>query len=115
MVAVVGGQGPQAVRREELVLVEELLEQALQAVDADDAEQQPAVAGLAAQQAAFGELLPCRRARGSSSSRANCLPTVSDRAITCSSTTTAASSGMMPTIERTLTGTSVPSGVTSLS
>ena len=35
--------------------------------------------------------------------------------MTASSTTTAASSGMIPTIERTLTGTSVPSGVISLS
>ena len=49
------------------------------------------------------------------SSLANCLPTFSDRAITASSTMTAASSGMMPTIDRTLTGTSVPSGVISLS
>ena len=63
MIAVIGGEGPQAVRREELVLVEELVEQAPETVDADDTEQEPSVAGFPAQQAAFGELRPCRRGR----------------------------------------------------
>ena len=45
----------------------------------------------------------------------NCLPRVLARASIGSSTTATASSGMMPTIDRTFTGTTVPSGVTSLS
>ena len=52
MVAVVGGQGPQPVRGQELVLVEELGEQLLQPVGADDAEKQMPVAGFTADQAA---------------------------------------------------------------
>ena len=46
MVAVVGGQGAQAVRGQELVLVEQLGEQLLEPADAGQAEQQPPLAGL---------------------------------------------------------------------
>ena len=48
----VGRQGPQPVRGQELVLVEELGEQLLQPVGADDAEKQMPVAGVTADQAA---------------------------------------------------------------
>ena len=58
MVAVIGGQGPQAVRGQELALVEQLGEQPLQPVRPAQAEQQPLLAGLAAQQASLAELVP---------------------------------------------------------
>ena len=64
VVTVVRRQRPEPVRRQELVFVEELLEEALQPVDADDAEQEAAVAGLTAHQPAVGELPPGRRTRG---------------------------------------------------
>ena len=41
MVAVVGGDGPQAIGRQELGFVEELAEHPPQVLHADDAEQQP--------------------------------------------------------------------------
>ena len=107
-----GGQGPQAVRRQELALVEQLGEQLGEVVDPDHAEEQPPIAGLAADQALLDQ---APGPPSSSSSRANAFPTASARSIASSSTTTAASNGMTPTIDRTLTGTAVPSGATSLS
>ena len=58
VLAVVGGHGPQPVGREELLLVEELGEQPLQPVDADDAEQHSPLSRSAPEQAGIGELLP---------------------------------------------------------
>ena len=59
MLAVVGGQRAQPVRGEELGLVEELGEQPLQPVDADDAEQQRRGApGSPRSSPSVGELLP---------------------------------------------------------
>ena len=51
MFAVIGGQGAQAVRGQELALVEHLGEQPLQPFRSAQAEQQPLLAGLPAQQA----------------------------------------------------------------
>ena len=106
-----GGQGPQAVGRQELALVEQLGEQPGE-VDPDHAEEHPPIAGFAVDQALLGQAPGTAHSR---SSRANAFPTVSARPIASSSMTTAASSGMTPTIDRTLTGTARPSGPTSLS
>jgi hypothetical protein len=57
VLAVIAGQRAQPVRREELALVEELGEQPLQAVDADDAEQHCPVSRGAPQESEVGELL----------------------------------------------------------
>ena len=115
MLAVIGGQGPQAVRGQELALVEQLGEQPFQPVRPAQAEQQPLLAGLPAQQAdarrsLSGSARPCRSRKS-----ANRLPTVSARRRSSSVTTTAARAGMMPTIDRTLTGTASPLGVMSRS
>ena len=116
MVAVVGRQGPQPVGGQELVLVEELGEQLLQPVDADNAEQQPLLAGLAAQQAGFAELVPGRpQAVPVEEARELLADRQRPARASSSSMTAAASTGMMPTIDRTLTGTAVPSGVSSRS
>ena len=69
MLAVIGRQGSQAVRGQELALVEGLGEQPLQLVRPAQAEQQPLMAGLAAEHAKFAELvsvtqvLPVQEAR----------------------------------------------------
>ena len=60
----VRGQRPQTVRRQELVLIEELLEEPLQAIDADDPEQEAPIAWLTAQQPAFAELLGAAKSAG---------------------------------------------------
>ena len=115
MLTVVGRHRPESVRREELVLVEELREQSLEPVDADDAEEQAPFSGRAPEE-------PERRracSRSSSPSRSRnlgkLLPTCMTRSSIDSSMTAAASIGMMPTMDRTLTGTAVPSAVTSRS
>ena len=110
VLAVVGGDRPQAVGREELGLVEQLGEHPLEAVDADDAEEQPAVAGLALQQPGCRPACPGRRALVARGDAGNCLPRPGFAASISSSTTAAASIGMTPTIERTLTGTTLPVG-----
>ena len=117
VVAVVGGQGPQPVGRQELVLVEQRGQQAAEVVLAHHRQQEALAAGrrgsnrsaLQADQVAQPGL------PSGSMSRAKALPTVWARATTPSSITAAASSGMIPTMERTLTGTAVPSGVVSVS
>ena len=58
MLPVVGGHGAEAVRRQELSLVEELGEQSFQPVDADDAEQQSARSGRTPEEPQIDELLP---------------------------------------------------------
>ena len=55
MVAVVGRQGPQPVRGQELALVEQGRRELFQLAEADEAEQQPLVAGFAAHHALLGE------------------------------------------------------------
>ncbi len=54
----VGGQRAQAVRGQELVLVEQPGEELLEPVEAHHAQQQPLLAGLAAQHAELLQLLP---------------------------------------------------------
>ena len=115
VLAVVGGHRPEPVGREELALVEELAEQPLEPVDADDAEQQSPVPGRAPEEPELGELLPVVAGPRRSRNPGKLLPTRSTRSSIASSMTPAASIGMMPTIERTLTGTAVPSGATSRS
>ena len=55
MVAMVGRQGPQPVRGQELALVEQGRRELFQLAEADQAEQQPLVAGFAAHHALLGE------------------------------------------------------------
>ena len=57
MVAVVGGQSAQPVRGQELVIIEKLAEYLLEAVGADDAQQQMPVAARTADQVLIAELV----------------------------------------------------------
>ena len=77
MLAVVGRQGPQAVRGQELALVEQLGQEPLQPVRAGQAEQQPLVARLPAQHARSRAACRGRHRPSRPRKSANCLPSVS--------------------------------------
>ena len=108
VLAVVRRDRPQPVRREELGLVEQLRRTAARSrsMPTTPSSRLPVARARPAASPAR-PAAPGRRSPSRSRNRRSCLPTACARSSSRSSTTPAASIGMMPTIERTLTGTTV--------
>ena len=113
MFAMVGKQAPQPVRDKNSLVSKSL-------VNSFSSRPVPATLSSSCRPPGLPRIRPCSVSLSESrpcgpSKPANCLPTVSAWVSIPSSMTAAVSMGMMPTIDRYLTGTAVPSGVSSRS
>ena len=115
MIQVKGGDRPQAVGGEELLLVEELGKYPLEPFHAHHPEEKLPVARFPVEDPGFRQLLRIVEPLVVEQAGELLFATSMLCSIMRSSMTAAASTGITPTIDRTFTGTTEPSGVTSRS